>query len=66
MITLTPAEEGLQAFLITMARSAAAHDLTASPRPLLNAGVTMAYGEMAGSWTPTGISAGMTGVTTSG
>src|SRR5262249_54726189 len=47
MITLTAAEEDLQAFLIQMARSAASHDLTAPPRTLLKAGVTMAYGEMA-------------------
>jgi hypothetical protein len=47
MITLTAAEEDLRAFLITMARSAAKVDLTVSPRTLLNAGVTMAYGEMA-------------------
>lgn len=47
MITLTAAEEDLQTFLIQMARSAADHDLTASPRTLLKTGVTMAYGEMA-------------------
>jgi hypothetical protein len=54
VITLTAAEEDLQSFLITMARSAADHDLTASPRTLLNAGVTMAYGAMARELDPDG------------
>jgi hypothetical protein len=54
MLTLTPPEEGFRAFLITMARAAAAHDLTASPRTLLHAGVTMAYGEMAKELDPDG------------
>lgn len=54
MITLTTAEEGLQAFLIMRARSAADHDLAATPRTLLNAGVTMAYGEMARELDPDG------------
>lgn len=54
MITLTAAEEELQSFLIRMARSGADHDLTTSPRTLLNAGVTMAYGEMARELDPDG------------
>ena len=54
MITLTAAEEDLQAYLIRMARSAADHDLTTSPRTLLHAGVTMAYGEMARELDPDG------------
>jgi hypothetical protein len=54
MITLTAAEEDLQAFLTTMARAAADHDLSTSPRTLLKAGVTMAYGEMAKELDPDG------------
>jgi hypothetical protein len=54
MITLTSAEEDLQAFLIRMARTAADRDLTAPPRTLLNDGVTMAYGEMARKLDPDG------------
>lgn len=54
MITLTSDEENLRAHLITMAKSAAHHDLNATPLALLRAEVTMAYGEMARQLDPDG------------